>query len=100
MKTLQAPSKKQFWFAVSLVVFGCALVTAGFIADPTGEVHSSVIGIFGEILAFAGACLGFDYYNHKTYLTITRRHALEEDEPEKPEQVEPESDNSNNDEQV
>lgn len=74
MKQLQGPSNKQFWFAVALVAFGCGMLTAGFIVSPTGEVHGSVLAAFGEILAFAGAALGFDYYNRKTYLTINRRH--------------------------
>lgn len=68
------PSDKQFWFAVALVVFGCGLLIASFIINPTGEIHGSVLGAFGEILSFAGACLGFDYYNHKTYMALKRRH--------------------------
>lgn len=82
------PSDKQFWFAVFLVVFGCAMLTAAFIVDPTGEIHGSVLAAFGEILSFAGAVLGFDYYNRKTYLTISRRH---ERNPE----AEPESEEGN-----
>lgn len=77
MKQIQGPSNKQFWFAVALVAFGCGMLTAGFIVSPTGEVHGSVLAAFGEILAFAGAALGFDYYNRKTYLTINRRHQFE-----------------------
>ncbi len=68
------PSNKQFWFAVGLVAFGCGLLVASFIVDPTGEIHTSVLAAFGEIISFAGAALGFDYYNRKTYLTINRRH--------------------------
>lgn len=79
MKTLKAPSTKQFWFAVILVTFGCAMLTAAFIVNPTGEIHGSVLGAFGEILSFAGACLGFDYYNRKTYLTIAHRHQQDPD---------------------
>lgn len=74
MKQIKEPSNKQFWFAVALVVFGCAMLTAAFIVDPTGEIHGSVLAAFGEILSFAGAVLGFDYYNRKTYLTISKRH--------------------------
>lgn len=76
MKEVKEPSGRQFWFAVVLVVFGCALLVAGFIVSPTGEIHSSVLAAFGEIMTFAGAVLGFDYYNRKTYLTIARRHDI------------------------
>ena len=97
MKTLNAPSTKQFWFAVILVIFGCAMLTAAFIVNPTGEIHGSVLGAFGEILSFAGACLGFDYYNRKTYLTIAERHQDNKDdgsqqyEPETPTQSQPDN---------
>lgn len=76
MKEIKEPSTRQFWFAVILVVFGCALLVAGFVVSPTGEIHSSVLAAFGEIMTFAGAVLGFDYYNRKTYLTIARRHDI------------------------
>lgn len=84
MKNIHEPSRHQFWFAVTLVVFGCALLLAAFIVDPTGEIHSSVLAAFGEILSFAGAVLGFDYYNRKTYLTITRRHQKPESDEKAP----------------
>ena len=74
MKELREPSSRQFWFAVALVTFGCGMLIAAFIVSPTGEIHGSVLAAFGEIMAFAGACMGFDYYNRKTYLTIDRRH--------------------------
>lgn len=76
MKEIKEPSTRQFWFAVILVVFGCGMLVAGFIVSPIGEIHSSVLAAFGEIMTFAGAVLGFDYYNRKTYLTIARRHDI------------------------
>lgn len=76
MKEIKEPSTRQFWFAVALVIFGCGMLVAGFIVSPIGEIHSSVLAAFGEIMTFAGAVLGFDYYNRKTYLTIARRHDI------------------------
>lgn len=76
MKEIKEPSTRQFWFAVILVIFGCGMLVAGFVVSPTGEIHSSVLAAFGEIMTFAGAVLGFDYYNRKTYLTIARRHDI------------------------
>ena len=46
--------------AVALVTTGCALLTAGFLTPPSGEIHSSVLVAFGEILTFAGAVFGID----------------------------------------
>lgn len=46
--------------AVAVTVVGSALLIAGFIVAPVGEVHNSVLIAFGEILTFAGALLGID----------------------------------------
>ncbi len=51
----------QLWVAVGLVAIGCGLLIAAFIVPPQGEVHSSVLVAFGEILTFAGALLGIMY---------------------------------------
>lgn len=47
--------------AVALVFVGAALLILGFFVHPRGEIHSSVIVSFGEILTFAGAIFGIDY---------------------------------------
>lgn len=47
--------------AVALTAVGAALLIAGFIVAPLGEIHSSVLVSFGEILTFAGAIFGIDY---------------------------------------
>lgn len=52
----------QLFAAVFLILIGCALLTAGFIVPPPGEIHSSVLVAFGEILTFAGALFGIDYH--------------------------------------
>lgn len=52
--------------AVFLILIGCGLLIAGFIVTPIGEIHSSVLIAFGEILTFAGTLLGIDYrYKYK-----------------------------------
>lgn len=48
--------------AVGLTVLGCVLLVCGFIAPPQGEIHSSVLIAFGEILTFVGALFGVDYH--------------------------------------
>lgn len=50
----------QALLAVAVTVVGSALLIAGFIVAPVGEVHNSVLIAFGEILTFAGALLGID----------------------------------------
>ena len=41
-----------------MLLFGMVITTAGFLIPPTGEVHDSVLWIFGQTLVFAGAILG------------------------------------------
>jgi len=60
MKTIQLTT------AVALCTFGCALLIAGFIVPPLGEIHHSVLIAFGEILTFSGSLIGIDYkYRYK-----------------------------------
>lgn len=56
--------------AVALVIVGSALLIAGFIISPTGEIHNSVLVAFGEILTFAGALFGVDY----RYKSLSNNH--------------------------
>ncbi len=47
--------------AVALIAIGAGLLIAGFVVPPNGEIHSSVLVAFGEIMTFAGAIFGIDY---------------------------------------
>lgn len=51
----------QLLAALLLTQIGAALLIAGFIVDPAGEIHNSVLVAFGEILTFAGSIFGIDY---------------------------------------
>ncbi len=55
----------QLYSAVFLVAVGAALLIAGFVVPPQGEIHSSVLVAFGETLTFAGAVFGVDYANRR-----------------------------------
>lgn len=55
-------AKVQLLVAVVLVCVGCGLLIAGFCAPPQGEIHSSVLIAFGEVLTFVGALFGVDYH--------------------------------------
>lgn len=60
----------QLIVATSLVVAGCVLLACAFIAPPEGEIHSSVLVAFGEILTFSGALFGIDY----SYRSVSSHH--------------------------
>lgn len=51
-----------FCLAVLLALAGVALLFAGFLAPPHGEIHSSVLIAYGEVSSFAGSVLGFRWY--------------------------------------
>ena len=51
----------QLFTAVALCIFGCAMLTAGFLCPPLGEIHPTILTAFGEVLTFSGALLGMDY---------------------------------------
>ncbi|MBO5405638.1 MAG: hypothetical protein IJV81_00065 [Paludibacteraceae bacterium] len=51
----------QLILAVAMCTFGCALLTAGFVTPPMGEIHHSLLIAFGEILTFSGSLIGIDY---------------------------------------
>lgn len=57
--------------AVGMVIFGCALIAAGFIVAPLGEIHNSVLVAFGESLTFSGCLFGI------SHLYSTRHRELE-----------------------
>lgn len=51
----------QLLVAAGVTIVGCGLLIAGFIVEPPGEIHQSVLIGFGECLTFAGSILGIDY---------------------------------------
>ena len=58
--------KIQLMTAMVMCSFGSALLIAGFVIPPMGEIHHSVLIAFGEILTFSGSLIGIDYkYRYK-----------------------------------
>ena len=51
--------------AVGLCVFGISLLAIAFFVRPPGEIHSSVLVAYGEVMTFAGALFGIDYHYHR-----------------------------------
>ena len=52
----------QIFTAVAMCSFGGALLLAGFLCPPLGEIHHSILIAFGEILTFSGSLIGIDYH--------------------------------------
>lgn len=48
--------------ALFMLAFGVILTTAGFIIDPAGEIHDSVLYVLGQCLIFAGSVMGVSAY--------------------------------------
>lgn len=61
MDKIRKKGRVQLWLAVALVLAGSVLLGCAFAFPPKGEIHSSVLVAFGEILTFAGALFGIDY---------------------------------------
>ena len=51
----------QLFTAVALSIAGLVLIFTSFWVNPTGEIHQSVLIIFGELSTFSGALFGVDY---------------------------------------
>lgn len=52
----------QYSSAVFSLCVGFVLIFIGFFTPPVGEVHSSIIGVFGEIIVFVSAVFGLSLY--------------------------------------
>lgn len=62
---MQHNHNTQLYAALGVTALGCGLLVAGFIVDPAGQIHQSVLIGFGECLTFAGSLLGIDYHYRK-----------------------------------
>lgn len=62
--------------AFILIMFGMALIMLAILMPPRGEIHPSVITVFGMILVAAGAFLGIDLnFQFKSYLNSLQSSA-------------------------
>ncbi|MDD7438704.1 MAG: hypothetical protein PUK66_07730 [Bacteroidales bacterium] len=55
------PQQLRLWLAIVLVICGMTLFFMGFWVSPLGEIHSSVLIAYGEVMTFVGALIGIDY---------------------------------------
>ena len=54
--------KWQIIAAVAMCVVGAGLIIAGFIVNPLGEIHPSVLTALGELLTFSGSLFGINVH--------------------------------------
>lgn len=63
----ETKEKINYWLAGAMMAFGMVLTSvSAFAVPPLGEVHSSIITIFGLAISFAGALIGINaHYNNE-----------------------------------
>ncbi len=52
----------QLYTAVGMCIVGVAMLTAGIIIPPVGQIHNSILIAVGEVLTFSGSLFGVDYH--------------------------------------
>lgn len=57
----------QLILAVVMCTAGIVMIFICIYIDPKGEVHTSMLIAFGEILTFAGSLFGIDYHYRYKY---------------------------------
>ena len=80
--------KQKFAIVTAVVAFvvGWGLTIAGFIIDPTGQVHDSVLWILGQALVYTASVLGIGmYFNNQLakFRSDTKKYIDEEIHEEK-----------------
>lgn len=74
--------KQKFAIGTAVVAFvvGWGLTVAGFIIDPRGQVHDSVLWILGQALIYTASVLGIGMYfnNQLAKFRADTRHYIDE----------------------
>lgn len=52
----------QVWSAVGMLIAGVSLTVAGFLVEPLGTIHDSVLWFFAQCLVYAGSIFGVYIY--------------------------------------
>ena len=82
--------KTAYITAIAAFVAGWGLTIAGFIVEPTGQVHDSVLWILGQALVYTASVLGVTMYFNSQMLKFreeTRRFIKREIQEEEREAV-------------
>lgn len=58
----------QVWTAVGMLIAGVSLSVAGFLVEPLGIIHDSVLWFFAQCLVYAGSIFGvYIYVNSRVH---------------------------------
>ena len=52
----------QIWSALGMLIAGVSLSVAGFLVEPLGIIHDSVLWFFAQCLTYAGSIFGVYIY--------------------------------------
>ena len=72
MQPNKSKATLQLVIATLLSLFGMLLLGAAFVTAPPGEIHSSVLIAYGEVMTFAGALFGIDYHYRRQSMPTPR----------------------------
>lgn len=71
----------QVWTAVGMLIAGVGLSVLGFLVEPLGIIHDSVLWFFAQCLIYAGSIFGVSIYvSGKVNKAITNFKQREEDD--------------------
>ncbi len=59
--------------AVGMLLSGVGLSIAGFIVEPTGQIHDSVLWFFAQCLIYAGSIFGIGIYVNTKFNSLIDR---------------------------
>ena len=57
-KSLSFKNKMSYVLCISSFIIGVSLTVAGFLVNPLGEVHASILTSLGVFLTFSGSVIG------------------------------------------
>lgn len=72
----------KIWLAVGLCVFGCIMIGFGFVVNPLGVIHNSVLIVVGELFSFAGCILGINMAYQSKLKTLENKLEIKKVENE------------------
>ena len=63
----------QVWTAVGMLFAGVGLSVAGFVVEPLGQIHDSVLWFFAQCLIYAGSIFGIGIYVNGKFNSLVDR---------------------------
>lgn len=70
----------QICTAVGMLIAGVSLSVAGFIVEPTGQIHDSVLWFFAQCLIYAGSIFGVAVYVNTKFNYLVDKIKIKEEE--------------------